>query len=140
VYDRILVAVDKSAESDRALDAACQLARLSGGSVHLLHVHERQDVTGKFGGSFDSEYAEEADALIAAGTEKAKAAGVTVTSTVVHVPIGHIASEIVKAADEHKADTIVLGSHGRSGLGAAVLGSNAYKVVHLSDRPVLIVR
>jgi len=34
----------------------------------------------------------------------------------------------------------VMGSHGRSAAGAAVLGSNAYKVVHLADRPVLIVR
>jgi nucleotide-binding universal stress UspA family protein len=140
VYDRILVAIDKSPESDRAVDAACKLALLSGGSLHLFHVREHQDVTGKFGGSFDVEYAEEAEALVNAATETCKAAGVAVTSNIVHVPIGHIASEIVKAAGAERADTIVLGSHGRSGLGAAVLGSNAYKVVHLSDRPVLIVR
>jgi nucleotide-binding universal stress UspA family protein len=33
-----------------------------------------------------------------------------------------------------------MGSHGRSSLGALVLGSNAYKVLHLTDRPVLVVR
>ena len=140
MYDRILVAVDKSPESDRAVDAACELARLSGGSVHLFHAREHQDVRGKFGGSFDIEYTEEAEALLSEAAERCKAVGVTVTSSIARVPIGHIASEILKAAGEHHADTIVLGSHGRSGLGAAVLGSNAYKVVHLSDRPVLVVR
>jgi len=46
----------------------------------------------------------------------------------------------VKAAGDQNADTIVMGSHGRSAIGAAALGSNAFKVGHLADRPVLIVR
>jgi len=46
----------------------------------------------------------------------------------------------VKATGDQKADTIVMGSYGRSAIGVAALGSNAYKVVHLADRPVLIVR
>ena len=140
MYDKILVAVDDSEQSDRAVAAACRLAGLSGGSLQVFHVRERQDVVGKGGGSFDVEYAEEADALLAKATEVAKSAGVTVTAAVVHVPIGHVANEIVKAAKDGGADTIVMGSHGRSGLGAVVLGSNAYKVLHLSDRPVLVVR
>jgi len=140
VYDRILVPVDDSPQSDRAVDAACKLANLSKGTIHLFHVRERQDVTGKEAGSWDVEDAEEADALVKKVAGDCEKAGVTVSSSIVHVPIGHVANEIVKAATEQKADTIVMGSHGRSGLGAAVLGSNAYKVVHISDRPVLIVR
>jgi nucleotide-binding universal stress UspA family protein len=140
VYDRILVAVDNSPQCDRAVDAACKLANLSKGTIHVFHVRERQDVVGKGGGSFDVEYAEEAEALVKRVTETCEKAGVTTSSGIVHVPIGHIAGEIVKAAGDQKADTIVMGSHGRSAIGAAVLGSNAYKVVHLADRPVLIVR
>jgi nucleotide-binding universal stress UspA family protein len=140
VYDRILVAVDNSPQCDRAVDAACKLAKLSKGTIHVFHVRERQDVVGKSGGSFDVEYAEEAEALVKRATETCEKAGVTTSSGIVHVPIGHIAGEIVKAAGDQKADTIVMGSHGRSAIGAAVLGSNAYKVVHLADRPVLIVR
>jgi nucleotide-binding universal stress UspA family protein len=140
VYDRILVAVDNSPQCDRAVDAACKLANLSKGTIYVFHVRERQDVVGKGGGSFDVEYAEEAEALVKRVTETCEKAGVTTSSGIVHVPIGHIAGEIVKAAGDQRADTIVMGSHGRSAIGAAVLGSNAYKVVHLADRPVLIVR
>jgi nucleotide-binding universal stress UspA family protein len=140
VYDRILVAVDNSQQSERAAQAACALAKLSGGAVHLIHIRERQDVIGKSGGSFDVEYAEEAQALIERSEATFKAAGVQVTSKVVHAPVGHVADEIVKASKDNDSDTIVMGSHGRSVLGAVVLGSNAYKVVHLADRAVLIVR
>jgi nucleotide-binding universal stress UspA family protein len=140
VYDRILVAVDNSPQCDRAVDAACKLAILSKGTFHVFHAREHQDVVGKGGGSFDVEYAEEAEALVKRVTETCEKAGVRTSSGIVHVPIGHIAGEIVKAAGDQKADTIVMGSHGRSAIGAAVLGSNAYKVVHLADRPVLIVR
>jgi nucleotide-binding universal stress UspA family protein len=141
VYERVVVAVDSSEQSERATQRACALAKLSGGTVHLVHVRERQDVIGKSGGSFDIEYPEEAQAVVDGAQAVFKAAGVPVTSKIVHAPIGHVADEIVKTAEESGSDTIVMGSHGRSGLGAVILGSNAYKVVHLSARAaVLIVR
>ena len=140
MYKSLLVAIDDSEQSDRAVAAAVELAKLSGGSVHLFHVRERQEVIGKGGGSFDVEEQEEADALMQKVAEQVKEAGVEATTKVVHVPIGHVANEIVNAASEAAADTIVMGSHGRTGLGALLLGSNAYKVLHLADRPVLVVR
>jgi universal stress protein A len=49
--------------------------------------------------------------------------------------------EIVKKARQEKADLIVLGSHGRSALRAAVLGSVAYGVIHKHAKiPILVVR
>jgi nucleotide-binding universal stress UspA family protein len=54
---------------------------------------------------------------------------------------GHAVEEIVKEAVKERADLIVLGSHGRSALKAAVLGSVAFGVIHKdTDIPVLIVR
>jgi nucleotide-binding universal stress UspA family protein len=54
---------------------------------------------------------------------------------------GHPVEEIVKEAESEQADVIVLGSHGRSALKAAVLGSVAYGVLHKDSRfPVLVVR
>jgi nucleotide-binding universal stress UspA family protein len=53
---------------------------------------------------------------------------------------GRAAREIVAAAGAHGADVIVMGSRGRSDVAGFVLGSTAHKVVHLSDRPVLVVR
>jgi nucleotide-binding universal stress UspA family protein len=54
---------------------------------------------------------------------------------------GHPVEEILKAAKRYKADLIILGSHGRSALAAALLGSVAYGVIHKESKtPVLIVR
>jgi nucleotide-binding universal stress UspA family protein len=54
---------------------------------------------------------------------------------------GHPVEEILKGAEELKADLIVMGSHGRSAMGAAFLGSVAIGVLHSdSGFPVLIVR
>ena len=54
---------------------------------------------------------------------------------------GHPVEDIVKEAKKSKVDLIVMGSHGRSALVAAVLGSVAYGVIHNETKvPVLIVR
>jgi hypothetical protein len=53
---------------------------------------------------------------------------------------GYAAREIVDDAIEHDADVIVIGSRGRSDLVGFILGSTAHKVMHLTDRPVLIVK
>ena len=46
----------------------------------------------------------------------------------------------MELASEHDVDVIVMGSRGRGDLAGLVLGSTAHKVIHLTDRPVLIVR
>lgn len=54
---------------------------------------------------------------------------------------GHPVEEIVKEAAKSKADLIVMGSHGKSALKAAILGSVTYGVLHKETKiPVLIVR
>ncbi len=57
------------------------------------------------------------------------------------ITTGHPVEEIVKAAKKSKADLIVMGSHGRSALKAAFLGSVAYGVIHKDTKiPVLVVK
>lgn len=51
----------------------------------------------------------------------------------------HTADAIVKAADRYSAKAIVIGTKGRSRMTAVVLGSVAYKVLHLSRVPVLVI-
>ena len=53
---------------------------------------------------------------------------------------GYAAREIVSDAAGAGADVIVMGSRGRGDLAGLVLGSTAHKVIHLADRPVLVVR
>ena len=57
------------------------------------------------------------------------------------IKTGHPVEDIVKEAVRAKADLIIMGSHGKSALAAAVLGSVAYGVIHKETKtPVLLVR
>ena len=57
------------------------------------------------------------------------------------ITTGHPVDDIVQEAKKSKADLIVMGSHGRSALAAAVLGSVAYGVIHRDMKtPVLVVK
>jgi len=57
------------------------------------------------------------------------------------VTSGHPAEEIIKEAESSNADLIVMGSHGRSALAAAFLGSVTYSIIHNETKiPVLVVR
>jgi nucleotide-binding universal stress UspA family protein len=137
MYERLLVAVDQSEVSSRVIAAARDLASLSKGKVWVLHVRERE-----FGrlGLTPSELDEEAQEAVRDGVEALIQAGVDAQGEVREAVYGHAAREIVNAAREHDAGVIVMGSRGRSDLAGLVVGSTAHKVIHLRDRPVLVVR
>lgn len=135
----VLLAVDKSVQSDAALKVACDLARVSGGTVELLHVRERDVVVGKCGGSWDLETQEEAEAFLAKEAQTLRDAGVNANPHVLRARLEETAHAIVDTADKLAADVIVMGTRGLSPFGAFMLGSTAYKVLHASTRPVLVV-
>ena len=139
MYDKILVAVDHSEPSDRALLAARELALLSKGEVWVLHLREREIAT-KTGVVLTDETADEASAAVEAAVDKLTAAGVKAHGDVGHTIFGYAARSIVDDAIDRDVDVIVMGSRGRGDLAGLVLGSTAHKVIHLADRPVLIVR
>jgi len=139
MFDKILVAVDHSEISDRALDAARDLALLSEGEVWVLHMRERE-VAVKTGVTLSDESMDEASAAVAAAVDKLTAAGVKAHGDVGTTLFGYAARNIVDDAKEHDVDVIVMGSRGRGDLAGLILGSTAHKVIHLADRPVLIVR
>ena len=78
-----------------------------------------------------------AEETAAEGTSLAKAAGFKARGAAVEGASSW--KGIVKAAEEHDASLIVLGSHGRSGLSGVLIGSVAEAVAGHSKRPVLIV-
>jgi nucleotide-binding universal stress UspA family protein len=139
MYDKILVAVDHSEASDRALLAARDLALLSKGEVWVLHLLEREIAT-RTAVVFSDETADEASAAVTAAVDKLTAAGVKAHGDLGHTIFGYAARSIVDDAIERDVDVIVMGSRGRGDLAGLVLGSTAHKVIHLTDRPVLIVR
>jgi nucleotide-binding universal stress UspA family protein len=138
MYARMLVAVDHSETTERVLAAARDLALLSGGEVWVLHLREREVIPRL--GLVPAESDDAAEAAVTSAVDELTAAGVTAHGVIRDTVFGHAAREIIDDAREHGADVIVMGSRGRGDLAGLVLGSTAHKVIHLADRPVLVVR
>jgi nucleotide-binding universal stress UspA family protein len=139
MYDKILVAIDQSPVAERVLAAARDLARLSGGEVRVLHLREREIMGGR-GGVVDYETGDEARATADQAVQALAERGIKASGDARNTPFGHAAREIVGEAQEFGAGVIVMGSRGHSDLAGLLLGSTAHKVIHLADRPVLVVR
>jgi nucleotide-binding universal stress UspA family protein len=131
--------VDHSEITARVLGAVLELASLSQAEVWVLHLREREPV-GKTGPLTPSESRDEAGESVTAAVETLTRAGIKAHGMVRDTLFGHAAREIVSDAREHGADMIVMGSRGRNDLAGLVLGSTAHKVIHLADRPVLVIR
>lgn len=104
-----------------------------------MHLRERE-IAVKIGLAMTDETESDAHAKVSAVVEKLAEAGVKAHGEVRTTLFGYAARDIVDDAIEHDAGVIVMGSRGRSDLAGFILGSTAHKVIHLTDRPVLIVR
>lgn len=137
MFERILLAVDGSEHSDRAVPVAGDLSRRYGGEVVVLHVREHE-VT--WGADIDVETADEARTLVDRVVRELKDAGTNVRGEVVRVPLGQTPRAILDMVREEDAGLIVMGTRGLSDWGRLLMGSVAHKVVHLAEVPVLVVR
>lgn len=138
-FRTIMVAVDDSEQSDRAVSVALDLAKATGGAVHVFHLREHEVIVGKSGGSFERESDEEVESLLAKEMAVLRAGGVPVVADVRRGRLDQAARAILQAADEASADLLVIGLRGSSALGALILGGTAYKILHSTKRPVLVV-
>ncbi|HYG67919.1 MAG TPA: universal stress protein [Anaeromyxobacteraceae bacterium] len=141
-HDRICCAVDFSRPSALALAEATELARRLMAELVIVHVHPRAprvaaDLLGPAQGSLEEE-ARYVEAELARCRTSAEAGTTTAVKTVTLV--GDPADELVRYAKEEGVDLLVLGTHGRTGVSRAVLGSVAEKVVRHASCPVLVVR
>ncbi len=137
MYEKLLVAVDQSEYSDRAVDVARDLAHLSGADVLVLHV--KKVVLGMSGDPYDAEDESEVMKLLYKDAHRFEEIGVPVSVQVRTAETGRTAHQIVAAATEFGADAIVMGTRGRSALSAFVLGSVAQGVLHLAEKRVIVV-
>jgi nucleotide-binding universal stress UspA family protein len=119
------------------LAAAKELAAMSKGEVWIMHLREREVMRG---GAIPSESDQEAMEGVETAVKVLTDAGINAHGVVDDAIFGHAARYIVDAADKHDVGLIVMGSRGRSDIAGLVLGSTAHKVIHLTHRPVLIVR
>lgn len=138
MYERLLVAIDHSKITRRVLGAARDLALLANGEVWVLHLLEAQFMPK--GGATVAETEVDAKAEVDAAVAELTKAGIKTHGEVRYTVYGHAASEIVEDAKSHDVGVIIMGSKGRGDLAGLVLGSTAHKVIHLTDRPVLVIR
>ncbi|HET9723271.1 MAG TPA: universal stress protein [Actinomycetota bacterium] len=137
MFDRILLAIDGSEHSAKAVPVAGDLARRYLGEVLVLHVREHE-VT--WGADIDVETADEARELVDGVVRELKNEGTNVRGELVRVPLGQTPRAILDIAHDEGVGLIVMGTRGLSDWGRLLMGSVAHKVVHLAEVPVLVVR
>ena len=133
----IVVGYDGSDTSVAALDMASELAKGLGDSIVIVFGYAPG---GYGGGEVPAQRAaveELGEKVTSEGAERAKAAGVDVEIELVNE---HAHEALMTVAERRKARMIAVGSHGESPLRGAVLGATPYKLVQLSETPVLVVR
>ncbi|MBX3160945.1 MAG: universal stress protein [Deltaproteobacteria bacterium] len=136
-FRHALVPTDFSPSAVHALDLATALVA-PGGAITLLHVIE---VPVSYAGEVTiADFARDLDQRAAAAVEReaARIAGPTVA---VRTRIGYPGAQTLAALDDDRTiDLVVMGSHGRTGIARALLGSVAEKVVRHARCPVLVAR
>ena len=142
---RILHATDFSRASTPALKWALELAKANRGQLLVLHVMtppalglpDQGYVSPALYENLEASARRQAQKGLDAVVAKARRASVRATGILLE---GVPHELIARAARSRKADLVVIGTHGRSGLAKLFLGSVAGRVVATSTRPVLTVR
>ncbi|HEY0711453.1 MAG TPA: universal stress protein [Polyangia bacterium] len=141
----ILCATDFSPSSHRAAQLAGALARRTGDTLTLVHVLEPmlQAVPFALPGAavWEGEMKSSAEAVLASEAKSLRERGVvTHTEVRTELIVGSPAAALLALVEERQPRLVVMGTHGRKGVGRLFLGSVADAVIKASPRPVLIAR
>jgi len=146
---KILVPIDGSKTAQKALKYALDLAKQLESPIILLSIIDKSPFYGEpiipakstathLLENLEDYLKQAAEACVAGAEKLCKSKRV---KSLKIIKTGKPVEEIIKAAKASKADLIVLGSHGKSALRAALLGSVAIGVMHMEKKiPVLVVR
>ncbi|MEM2947149.1 MAG: universal stress protein [Candidatus Bathyarchaeia archaeon] len=154
MFNKILVPLDGSEHSLKALDIAIKIAKRFDGKITLIHVYsvsvrpvivpEPSTLTPGIPIMAPTEYSKVAEVvreagvrILAQGKERAKAEDVEAE---IMLREGHVVHEIVKAAEEGRFDLIVMGARGISKIKELILGSVSDGVIRNAPCPVLITK
>jgi nucleotide-binding universal stress UspA family protein len=140
MFGTILLAVDGSTYSEKAVELAKRLATATNDEVVVTHVTELLPARFQTFPGVDSQLDQEAVEFTRTYVAELEEAGVKARTELRSSQYGGIARILSVLADDLDAGLVVMGSHGRGDLTALLLGSVAHKVLHLSKRPVLIAR
>jgi nucleotide-binding universal stress UspA family protein len=141
MFSNLLVALDGSEASQRALIRAVDEAKLWNAKLHAIYIVE----TGLFSSlPYDNTVEimyrvleKEGEAILERAKKFGAENGVTVIS---HMKQGHAGSEVIALAEREKSDLIVVGSHGKSNTDRLLIGSVSTFVVTHSKATTMVVR
>jgi nucleotide-binding universal stress UspA family protein len=142
-FKNILVAIDGSKESDRAVEVAVELAGKIPSKVTFLHVvnvpdlGETRILDDKLTKKIQDALVETGKKLTANAVRVAQAARVVASEK---IDVGYPATAIISEASKLSADLIVMGSKGTAGVRRMLIGSTAEKVIRWSSIPVLVIK
>ncbi|HEX7683023.1 MAG TPA: universal stress protein [Trinickia sp.] len=146
MYRNIMLAVDGSTSSKRAIEEAVRIASLAHAKIHAVYVVDKSALF-NYGGYYDPQALLEAlrrDGQAALGQvrEALGAAGVTGDEKIVETEsmADDVATCLQRYADGHAIDLVVMGTHGRRGVPRLVLGSVSERFLRFSTCPVMLVR
>jgi len=134
---KILLPVDFSTAGEAALKMATMLARDGDGTIVILHVEEPPMAYG--GGELYYGLVEPDRTELTRMLHEIKPTDPNVP-VVYRLVTGDPATAVVQAAEEEGADFIVVGSHGRTGIGRLLMGSVAESIVRHAKCPVVTVK
>lgn len=145
MYKRILVAIDGSDTSKRALREALQLAKDGKSALRVLHVLDlvtfSTDTPSGFA-AYEEALRVGGEQMLSDASDMAEKAGVACETKLLEMEEHgrRIAEEIAEDAAAWRAELIVIGTHGRRGMNRLLLGSVAESLVRIAPAPVLLVR
>ena len=146
MYQRILVPIDGSETSKRGLEEAIRLAKLTQGQLRIFHVVDElsfalaMDAYAGYTGDWLKVLRENGKRILDEAKATAQAAGVPADIQLCDSFTGPVHHMVNAEAANWPADLIVLGTHGRRGVGRVVMGSSAEHVLRYAAVPVLLVR
>jgi nucleotide-binding universal stress UspA family protein len=148
MYKRILVAVDGSATSERALEEGIRLAVEQRARLRLVHVVDELTAKGDVPatpGDFWKAARKVGERILESARERAVREGIEPETSLLEIRsfgslVRRVPNLIVEEARRWPADLIVIGTHGRRGLSKILLGSVADGVVRTSGTSVLLIR
>lgn len=136
MFNTILLALDGSEASERAIPLAEDLAKQSGGRIIIGHV--REIMIGRGGGQTVNANEDELEASVRSLAARLAESGIETAVEVATSGVGGPAHALAEMAEREHADVIVAGTRGHSPVAGLLLGSVTQRLLHVAPCPVLV--
>ena len=141
MFSKILVPVDGSDISYKALNAALFLSEKLGSNITAIHIMENVPITHiesqKLLNQLLESYKKESQDILSKCSEIAIQKGITINTILLQ---GNPATAILDFSEKEKHDIVIMGSHGMGKFKELILGSVSSKILHHSSCPVMLIK